>query len=283
MRRVNGLATMVFLGCGALAHAQATPPVVVPTPQAQKAPGQPKQPVQTTGAPAPGTAASQGSVSTNTSEGTAPPPVAAPGVVVDQVIGIVNGDLILESDIDEERRFEAFEPFATPGSFSRDRSISRLIDRTLILQQAKLQPDQMVSTNDAKKQLEALRKDLPACKQYHCETDAGWDKFVAAQGFTQDELVARWQQRMEILRFIEMRFRSGIEITPAEIKDYYEKTMLPEYAKAHVTTPPKLEVISERIQELLLEQKVSALLSDWLLSLKAQGSVRMMRPGEVLP
>ena len=277
------LAALGTLALGTLAHAQATPPVVVPTPQAEKAPGQPKNPVQTTGVPADGTAASQGSVSTNTSGGTTPPVVTAPGVVVDQVIGVVNGDLVLESDVDEERRFEAFEPFSTPGGFSRDRSIGRLVDRTLILQQAKLQPDQLVSTEDASKQLESLRKDLPACKQYHCETAAGWEKFVQAQGFTMDELVARWQQRMEILRFIEMRFRSGIEITPAEIKDYYEKTMLPAYEKAHVTTPPKLEVISERIQEVLLEQKVSALLSDWLLSLKAQGSVRMMRPGEVLP
>ena len=40
---------------------------------------------------------------------------ASEGVLVDQVIGIVNGDLILESDVDEEKRFEAFEPFSTPG------------------------------------------------------------------------------------------------------------------------------------------------------------------------
>jgi hypothetical protein len=202
-------------------------------------------------------------------------------VVADQVIGVVNGDLILESDVTEERRFEAFEPFTTPGSFSRDRAIGRLIDRTLILQQAKLQPDQVVTTAEAEAQLQMLRKDLPACKSL-CETDAGWEKFVANHGFTMPELVQRWQQRMEILKFIEMRFRAGIDIEPAEIKAYYEKNMLPEYAKVKAT-PPKLEVISDRIQEVLLEQRVSSLLSDWLTSLKAEGNVRMMRPGEVEP
>jgi len=126
-----------------------------------------------------------------------------------------------------------------------------------------------------------LRKDLPACKNV-CETDAGWEKFVASHGFTMPELVERWRQRMEILKFIEMRFRAGIEITPAQIEAYYDKNMLPEYAKVKAT-PPKLEVISDRIQEVLLEQQVSNLLSDWLTSLKAEGNVRIMRPGEVEP
>jgi len=228
-----------------------------------------------------GEATSLGEVTNLPSDPLEPSVKPAGGVVADQVIGVVNGDLILESDVNEERRFEAFEPFTSPGSFSRDRAISRLIDRTLILQQAKLQPDQVVTTEQAEAQLAMLRKDLPACKSV-CETDAGWQKFVAEHGFTMPELVQRWQQRMEILKFIETRFRAGIEITPAQIKDYYQKNMLPEYAKVKAT-PPKLDVISDRIQEVLLEQQVSSLLSDWLTSLKAEGNVRIMRPGEVEP
>jgi hypothetical protein len=96
------------------------------------------------------------------------------------------------------------------------------------------------------------------------------------------ELEQRWQQRMQILKFIEVRFRAGVDITPEQIKAYYDTKMLPEYAKAKAT-PPKLAVISDRIQEILLEQQVSSLLSEWLQSLKAQGTVRMMRPGEVEP
>jgi hypothetical protein len=89
-------------------------------------------------------------------------------------------------------------------------------------------------------------------------------------------------QRMQLLRFIEVRFRNGIAISDAEIKAYYEKTMLPEYAKRSVTPPP-LERVSKRIEEVLLQQEVSELLQDWLKSLRAQGSVRMMTPGEVAP
>jgi peptidyl-prolyl cis-trans isomerase SurA len=228
-----------------------------------------------------GEATSVGEVTTLPSDPLTPEVKRAGGVVADQVIGVVNGDLVLESDVKEEQRFEVFEPFSTPGAFSRDRAIGRLTDRVLILQQAKLQPDQVVTTAEAEAQLQQLRHALPACKNV-CETDAGWEKFVSSHGFTMPELVQRWQQRMEILKFIELRFRAGIEITPAQIQTYYEQNMLPQYAKVKAT-PPKLAVLSDRIQEILLEQQVSSLLADWLTSLKAEGSVRIMRPGEVEP
>jgi peptidyl-prolyl cis-trans isomerase SurA len=127
-----------------------------------------------------------------------------------------------------------------------------------------------------------VRKDIPACKQYHCETEQGWQKFLGEHGFTEQEFRTRWLQRMQLLKFIEVRFRNGIEIKEDEIKEYYEKTMLPAYAKRNVT-PPALETLKTRIEEVLLQQRVGALLEDWLKSLRAQGSVRIMVPGEVSP
>jgi peptidyl-prolyl cis-trans isomerase SurA len=212
----------------------------------------------------------------------APVAAAVPGVTLDRVIAVVNDDVILDSDVDEERRFEEIQPYRSPGDFSRDRAIERLIDRTLILQQADLQSEDAVSDKDLDAQLEGLRKDIPACKQYHCETDEGWRSFVASYGFTVEEFRDRWQKRMELLKFIEIRFRNGIRISPTEIKDYYEKSMLPEYAKRNATPPP-LDSISKRIEEVLLQQQVGNLLQDWLKSLRAQGNVRMMAASEVAP
>ena len=129
---------------------------------------------------------------------------------MDQVIAVVNGDLVLESDVDEEKRLDAFQPFSHPADeFSRADAINRLIDRTLILQEAKLQPGAKVTPAEVKAELDTLRKTIPACREYHCETDAGWKKFVEAQGFTIPELDQLWTQRMEILKFVEIRFRAG--------------------------------------------------------------------------
>ena len=218
-----------------------------------------------------------------TAPSSATPSGAEHGTVLDKVVAVVNGDLILESDVDEERRFEEIQPYRTADeNVSRERTIARLIDRLLILQQAEIEPETAVSNKELDSQLTMLRKDIPACKQYHCETDGGWEKYVGDHGFTAAEFRVRWQQRMELLKFIEVRFRNGIRISDDDIKSYYEKTMLPEYAKRHVN-PPKLETISPRIEEVLLQQQVGNLLSDWLKSLRAQGRVRIMRPGEVAP
>jgi peptidyl-prolyl cis-trans isomerase SurA len=204
------------------------------------------------------------------------------GVVLDRVIAVVNGDVILESDVDEERRFEEIQPYRSVNNFTRERAIERLIDRILILQQAALEPEDAVSDKELDAQLVTLRKDIPECKQYKCETYEGWQRFIGDHGFTVEEFRDRWRRRMELLKFIEVRFRNGIAISEDQIRTYYEKTMLPAYAKRNVT-PPKMETVSHRIEEVLLQQQVSALLEDWLKSLRAQGSVRMMTPGEVSP
>jgi len=203
------------------------------------------------------------------------------GVMLDRLVAVVNGDLILESDVDEERRFEEVQPYRTVTESTRAKILERLVDRVLILQQAALEPEDVVSDKDLDAQLATLRKDIPGCKPTFCETDEGWKDFLSRHGFTVEEFRLRWRQRMQLLKFIEVRFRNGIKIKDDEIQEYYEKTMLPEYAKRNVTPPP-VETIKRRIEEVLLQQQVSALLQDWLKSLRAQGSVRIMT-GEVTP
>jgi peptidyl-prolyl cis-trans isomerase SurA len=197
------------------------------------------------------------------------------------VVAVVNGDVILESDIDEERRFEEIQPFRSVQDSTRAKIIERLVDRELIWQQAALLPEDQVSDKALDEQIARMRTDIPACKQqYRCDTDEGWAKFLGDHGFTVEEFRSRWRQRMELLKFIQVRFSNGISVSDDEIKTYYEKTMLPEYARRKVTPPP-LDTIKQRIEEVLVQQQVSALLEDWLKSLRAQGSVQFMTQGEV--
>lgn len=216
----------------------------------------------------------------------APPRPVMPandGQEIDRIIAIVGPDLILDSDVNEEERFTEMQPVRSGrGDMSRERIIERLINRALILQQAKLTPMDPITEQDVKKDLDGLRKTIPACKQYQCDTDAGWHNFLAAHGFDEATFDARWRQRMEVLRFIEERFRMGVRISDADVKSYYEKTMLPEYERQHQVAP-KLDVLEDRIREVLLQQQVSTLLEDWLKSLRAQGSVVVLKQGEVAP
>ncbi len=223
-----------------------------------------------------------GTASAGQGTGSARAPVAGERVELDRVVAVVNADLILESDLDEETRMAAFQPLGDQTLVALEDLIERLIDRALILQQIQLQPEPPITDAQVDAELRVLRKNIPECVSYDCVTDEGWEKFVAAQGFTVEELRERWRQRMEVLRFVEARFRMGIRSSQEEMDAYYTKTLIPAYVVEKVTAPAEA-AIADRIQEILLQQKVNKLLDDWLTSLRAQGSVRIVKPGEELP
>ena len=210
------------------------------------------------------------------------PSQAGEPVMLDRVVAIVNNDLVLQSDVDAEERFSAFQPLREPTPVSRDKLIDRLIDRALIFQQIALQPSPPVTDAEVTAELSTLRKTIPKCAANHCDTEAGWKKFVEDQGFTLEELTERWRQRIEVLRFIEERFRMGIRILPTDIDGYYTKTLVPAYEKEKAPAPAE-GTISDKIEEILLQQRVDTLLDDWLAALRAQGSVRVLKPGEEAP
>ena len=206
-----------------------------------------------------------------------------PGTELDRVVAIVNDDVILDSDVNEELRLQAFDPYHTRAEkLSNQAAVERLINRALILQQLKLQPQDPPTDAEVNAQISQLRRDIPACTRYHCQTKEGWDRFLADHGFTETSFFKRWKERMTVLAFIEERFELGVNITPDQVRNYYEKSLLPEYAREHAPAP-KLEAISSKIREVLLQQQISNLLSDWLKSLRAQGSVVVLHPGEEAP
>ena len=84
------------------------------------------------------------------------------------------------------------------------------------------------------------------------------------------------RNRLEILSFIELRFRQGIRITPEEIETYYRETLLPQYPSGQ--TPPPLQQVSSRIEEILLQQRVNALFDTWLSNLRSQGQIQVLDP-----
>jgi peptidyl-prolyl cis-trans isomerase SurA len=201
-------------------------------------------------------------------------------VVLDRVVAVINGDVILESDVKEEQEFAQLEPFAvSPGSDTLKLAARRLANRTLILQQMKAQQGLNINVTDGEvqKALMDLRAHLPQCRRYHCLTDEGWKAFLAVHDLTEAEVFAHWKQRLMILKFIDLRFRSGIRISNEEVQDYYNKSVQPVYERQN-EKPPALSDISQRIQEILLQQHVNGLLQDWLKSLREEGSVQVLDP-----
>ena len=200
-------------------------------------------------------------------------------LLLDRAVAVINGDVILASDVREQQRFAVFQPLSAPGGeFTPIEAMQQIVNRTLLLDQMEeqqLTPPPTDSEVDA--QIAYLRQHLPACAGQSCETEAGWQRFLAAHGFTEASLHARWKEQMQILDFVGVRFRTGIRIAKPEIESFYKEKLVPEF-QARKLTPPPLAQVSDRIDEVLLQQHVNVLLNDYLRSLKDAGSVQILDP-----
>ena len=204
---------------------------------------------------------------------------SANAVVLDRVVAVVNNQAILESDVDDEMRLTVLDPnrgglaVLTPKL-----ALEQLISRALIQQQIRQEDQEAAEPSQAEvdARLGEIRKELPACVRVDCASDQGWKAFLTAHGLTQERVEAYLRYRLQILRFIEQRFRQGIRIAPAEIQTYYKETLLPQYAAGEAI--PTLDKVSQRIEEILLERQVNVLFDDWLKNLRKQGDVEVLDP-----
>jgi peptidyl-prolyl cis-trans isomerase SurA len=204
---------------------------------------------------------------------------AASPFVLDRAIAVVNRHLILASDLDDEMRLSILDPNdASLQELTPQQALQKLISRTLIEQQ--IRQEDMPSIDPSPEAVSArllqIRTQLPLCVRQNCASDAGWKAFLAAHNLTAQRVDAYLHYRLEILAFIEQRFRQGIQISEQQIETYYHDTLLPQYPPGE--SVPPLSDVAARIQEILLQQQVNELFDNWLTNLRQQGDVEILDP-----
>jgi hypothetical protein len=198
-------------------------------------------------------------------------------VVLDRVVAVVNRRAILASDVDDEIRLSVLDPnLVGQGTLTRQGALDQLISRALIEQQIREQDMQSIAPtqDDVNARLDQIRRQLPACVRQNCAADSGWKAFLAAHDLTPERVETYMRYRLEILSFIEQRFRQGIQISPQQIDSYYHDILLPQYSSGE--TVPPLDQVAPRIQEILLEKQVNVLFDAWLTNLREQGDVEVL-------
>lgn len=200
-------------------------------------------------------------------------------VVLDRVVAVVNRQVILASEIDDEIRLSILDPaHSGEATLTRQHALDELISRTLIQQQIRREEIEALepAQDEVKARVQDLRRELPQCVHQNCASDSGWNAFLAEHHLTQERVAAYFRNRLEVLKFIEQRFRSGIHIPQQDIENYYRNTLLPQYKPGENT--PSLEKVAAPIEEILLQQKVNVLFDDWLANLRSQGDVEVLDP-----
>ena len=187
---------------------------------------------------------------------------------IDRIIATVNRTPVLLSEWEDGVRFEAFSRGRPPQSFSeeeRQAALTRLIDRVLLLQQ--MQADYSPTPEEVNARILEIRKQLGVEN-----SDLVWQQLLAQYGMTANELKGDVENQMTIMRFVDLRLRPTIRVDRQDIDQYYRETLVPELKKSGVEPQPE-EQLLPRIREILVQQRMDAVLDDWLVNLRLQTEI----------
>ena len=197
------------------------------------------------------------------------------GETLDRIVATVDRHPITRSDVEQEARFNHLTE-GRDGQITQDDEVAaleRLVDRNLIADQVAVFGVVPVTKEDMDARVAEMRKQLPGA-----ETDPGWHRLLSQYGLTDEEISSRVTQEIQMLRFIDLRFRSEVRVGPRAVQTYYDTKFVPEMKKKSMAPPPPLDQVQDQIEAILREERVNALISDWLKTLRTQSRIQTFDP-----
>lgn len=197
-------------------------------------------------------------------------PAARAGEVVERIVARVNSRIILESELGAALRFQCLvegRPLESLSVDDRRQMLERLVDRALLDEQIQAAGYERAGQADVARRVQEMRQQLPAGA-----TDESWHAALAKYGLDEEDVAAQAAAQLDVLRFLDLRFRPNISIARRAIEDYYQQQLIPELRRNGAAEVPLREV-SDRIRELLVQRRMDELLAGWLRTLRAQAQV----------
>ncbi len=191
---------------------------------------------------------------------------AAQTIVTDRLLALVNRDVITESDVLWALTLDSDLPILELSAENRRGMLERLIDQRLLLQEAEKIPRH-----------EPAEEEITDYINYELVAKFGTnEKFIERMkkvGLEQVMLREIVRRRLEILKYVEFRFRSFVFIKPEEIEEYYKKTVIPEAARSGLGAPELTETLRTKIEKELSEIKVNSELDRFFDETRAQAQI----------
>jgi hypothetical protein len=198
--------------------------------------------------------------------------MASAGEVLDRVVAIVNNTPIFQSDWELALRSEALLGGRKPESFNEAEqraAFERLVDQELLHEQMRGFMITTVTDEEVNARLMEVRQQIEGAK-----TDEGWRQILANSDLNEDDLKARIRTQLEVLRFLESRFRPTVRVDYRTIQKYYREQFLPELHKQGGKDVPLADVTS-KIREILTQQRMDEQVTSWLQTLREQADIRI--------
>jgi hypothetical protein len=189
------------------------------------------------------------------------------GETIDRIAVTVGRRAITESALLLEIRLTAFLNREQPdlSVANKRRAAERMVEQMLIRNEMELSQYPMPDPSDADPLLEQVKKEA-------FSGDSSYRKALDDYRITEKELKEYLLRQAYTLRFIDIRFRPGVQVLVPEIREYYEKRFLPEWQNKNKsgTPTPSLEDVHDRIEEVLTGERVDQVVENWLEETRAR-------------
>jgi hypothetical protein len=193
------------------------------------------------------------------------------GELLDRIVATVNTHVILQSDWDDEVRFEAFmsghRPEAETGE-ERKAALDRLIDQDVLRDQMRVTDLKPAGVDAIKKQIDDLKNE-----QLREHPGQSWETALSQYQLTDKVVEDHVAAELEQLQLVDLRFRPSIQVSTADVEKYYREQIIP---KLPASGPLSLNDATPQIKEILTQEKINQLLNSWLETLRSQAQIRIL-------
>jgi peptidyl-prolyl cis-trans isomerase SurA len=184
--------------------------------------------------------------------------LAAHAEIVDRIAVSVGHSVITEADLQKETRVTAFLNGEKPdfSAENKRRTAERMVDQTLLRGELELSRFPLPTAAETAATLKEVKDHYP--------NDAAWRRALAEYGISEADLRARLTWQLTLVRFIDIRFRPGIQIGDDEIRNYFNEHLRPELEKTHPGRTPSAENYRDSIEQTLISQAADKQVEEWL-------------------
>ncbi|PYV43047.1 MAG: hypothetical protein DMG06_12100 [Acidobacteria bacterium] len=195
--------------------------------------------------------------------------------IIDRIVAVVNHQIITLSDVEQERKFleigiaeaDDFRDQPEKKKEIRLELTEKLIEQNLILQQMQEFPGLDVSPEEIESQIVSIRRKLGSAEE--------WEQLLNRLHITLEDVRMRVKWQLQAMKFFDYRFRQFVVVDQKEIEGYYRNEFLTELRRKGITEQPPLPEVEEKIQAILIEEKLNAQIEDWLKSLRDSAAIEI--------
>lgn len=183
--------------------------------------------------------------------------------IIDRIAISVGNQVITQGQVDEEIRLTAFlnHEKLDLSIAERKKAAGRLIEQALVKRDLDLSRYPLPAPSEA----EASLKDI----KLSYAPESHYQEILQQDGIAEDALKRRLLWQLTLLRFVDFRFRPGIQIPEADVNTYYDQE-LSKWKQQGIQPVPTLEDSRAKIEEILTQQRIDQALDTWMAETRKQ-------------